>query len=163
MKYILAILISLFLILPSGVKAAQTCEVPSNKIAEYNRCQIDMPDQDCDKQYRTLCRGTSAVDSVFGIIRLPGSISSIPRGAEGINNLIRVGIDLLFIVGAVMSLFFVIWGAIDYMSAGGRKDGAAEARKKITYALIGLMLLGLSFFIVRFVGMIVGLGDFFNF
>lgn len=138
-----------------------------------NGCWESNPreEKDCSKAPAACnkpCSGSKigtedSVQKVFGKIVPPPAIQSIGFGAEGINQLIRVGINLLFIVGAVACLFFVIWGAIQYMSAGTQKDGAAEARKKITYALTGLALLGLSFFIVRLVGNIVGLGDLFEF
>lgn len=149
-----------------SVSAAQLCDVPMGKRDLYNQClNAGASESDCNKMYRTECRdsGSIQVESVFGKIQTPSQISGIPLGTAGINHLIRLGINLLFIVGAVSTLFFVIWGAIDYISAGTRKEGAAEARKKITYALIGLALLGLSFFIVRLVGNIVGLGELFQF
>lgn len=164
MKYILGILLLVIFVVPTPVWAVQSCNVPSDKIAAYNECQqAGVPD--CDKLYRTECREVSIsnIDSVFGVIKLPSQLSGIPRGGAGISQLIRVGIDLLFLLGAVLSLFFVMWGAIDYISSGSKKEGAAEARKKITYALVGLVLLGLSFVIVRLVGSIVGLKDYFNF
>lgn len=164
-KYFLILITAVVLALPAIVNAAQVCTVSSENLARYNECQNTpgMTAGDCDKLYRTNCNSTSSIEGVFGVIKLPSPISNIPRGTAGINQLIRVGIDLLFVFGAVSTLIFVVWGAIDYISSGDKKDGAAEARKKITYALIGLMLLGTSFFIVRFVGMIVGLGDLFQF
>lgn len=105
----------------------------------------------------------TGVEGVFGKITLPLQIRNIGEGALGINNFLKTSINLIFLVGAILCLFFVLWGALEYMSAGARKDGAAEARKKITYALIGLIILGMSFFIVRLVGAIVGLDQYFQF
>lgn len=164
MKYILGLLLLVIFVIPTPVRAVQSCSVPSDKIDAYNECQqAGVPD--CDKLYRTECRevSTSNIDSVFGVIKLPSQIAEIPRGAAGINQLIRVAIDLIFVIGIVSCLFFVLWGAVDYISSGSKKEGAADARKKITYALVGLVLLGLSFVIVRLVGTIVGLESFFKF
>jgi hypothetical protein len=165
MKYLILLVLLVAMIYPQSVDAAKVCEVPSDKLDAYNQCQQVLSGAECDKTYRTSCRELSAVEveSVFGKIQTPSQISGIPLGTAGINHLIRLGINLLFIVGAISTLFFVIWGAIDYISAGTRKEGAAEARKKITYALMGLVLLGLSFFVVRLVGNIVGLGELFQF
>ena len=71
--------------------------------------------------------------------------------------------NLLFILGAILVLIYFIWGALEWMTSGGNKDGAAAARKRITYALVGLALLGLSFVILRTLGFILGFENVFNF
>jgi NADH:ubiquinone oxidoreductase subunit 6 (subunit J) len=65
-------------------------------------------------------------------------------------------ITLFFTVGAIGVIIYFIWGAVDWILAGGDKEKISSARKKITNALIGLTLLALAFVIIAVVGEIVG-------
>lgn len=73
-----------------------------------------------------------------------------------LNILLKNAFTLVFSVAALMVLVMLIWGAISWITSGGDKDAVAAARKRIINALIGLAILALAFFIVRFVGQIVG-------
>lgn len=54
-----------------------------------------------------------------------------------LRNFVRIG----FIVGAVVFLFMLIWGGIEYISAGGEKEKISSSTKRITNALIGIFIL----------------------
>lgn len=53
---------------------------------------------------------------------------------------------------AVLSVVFLIWGGIKWITAAGDKTKIDSARRTILYAIIGLVLSFLSFMIVAFVG-----------
>jgi hypothetical protein len=77
--------------------------------------------------------------------------------AEGIVQTILLNIiNLFFTVGGIGVLIFFLWGAVDWIFSGGDKEKVAGARKKMTNAIIGLVLLALSFAIIRTVGAIAG-------
>lgn len=59
---------------------------------------------------------------------------------------------LVFVIASVIALFFMIWGGIQWIMSEGDKSKVQAARMRITYALIGLVLMFLSFFIVNLVG-----------
>lgn len=82
----------------------------------------------------------------------------VPAPAQGgiVGTVLKNAISLLFIVGGIGVLIYFIWGALDWILSGGDKEKVASARKKITNAIIGLILLSLSYFIVGLVGDIVG-------
>lgn len=73
-----------------------------------------------------------------------------------LNEILKNAFTLVFSVSALLVLVMLIWGAISWIMSGGDKDAVASARKRIINALIGLAILALAFFIVRFVGQIVG-------
>lgn len=89
---------------------------------------------------------------------LPGPYEINPDGViptGGINkleNIIQVGITLLFIVATLLALFFLIYGGIRWITSGGSKEGIDAARKTITYAIIGLVISFLAFFIINTIG-----------
>ena len=83
------------------------------------------------------------------------------NGLSLFENIIKWGITVTLIAAVLLTLFFFIWGGIQWITSGGEKEKVAGARKKITYAAIGLIITLLSFFIVNFVGGLFGV-DFFT-
>ena len=55
--------------------------------------------------------------------------------------LLRNIINLVFIVAAVLVLFYLVWGAINWITSGGDKGKVEDARNKITAAVIGILIL----------------------
>lgn len=87
----------------------------------------------------------------------PGNIPvDISLGA-----LIANTLQIMVIVGGLAALVFLVWGALDWILAGGDKEKLAGARKKIINTIVGLALLALSGFIVGLLGAILGI-DIFN-
>ena len=53
---------------------------------------------------------------------------------------IRTLLNLLLGVAGVISFVMLLWGGLQWILAGGDKEGTEKARKKITAALIGLAI-----------------------
>jgi cytochrome bd-type quinol oxidase subunit 2 len=53
---------------------------------------------------------------------------------------LRTLINVLMGVSGVVSFIFLLWGGLQWILAGGDKEGTEKARKKITSALIGLAI-----------------------
>lgn len=88
-----------------------------------------------------------------------GAQSNIGPGAQAeglVQTIILNIITLFFAVGGIGVIIFFIWGAVDWIMSGGDKEKVSNARKKMTNAIIGLVILALSFAIIRVVGAIVG-------
>lgn len=64
---------------------------------------------------------------------------------------VQVTLVLIF----VLALIFIIISGIKWITAGGDKTKVQSARGTLTYAIIGLVLALLSFFIVNFVGQLI--------
>jgi VIT1/CCC1 family predicted Fe2+/Mn2+ transporter len=68
-----------------------------------------------------------------------------------VNNVIKQGINILsFVVGAI-SVVMVIIGGLKYVTSGGDSGNVTGAKNTILYAVIGLVVVALAQFIVRFV------------
>jgi hypothetical protein len=89
---------------------------------------------------------------------LPKTNMGVPAaaGSNIIGTVLKNTISLFFIVGGLATLIYFVWGATDWIMSGGDKEKVAGARKKMTNAVIGLVLLSLSYFLVGLVGDIVG-------
>lgn len=64
------------------------------------------------------------------------------QNIAGLNvpQLIGAGINLALIAAALISFFFLLIGGVQWILAGGDKEGTEKARKRITNALIGLAI-----------------------
>lgn len=78
------------------------------------------------------------------------------NGGQFLNVIIKNAFSAIFGIAAVLLIFMLLWGGIDWIMSGGDKEKAASARKKITSALIGLVVIGFTFFIASVIGQIVG-------
>ncbi len=67
----------------------------------------------------------------------------------------------LITVGAIIVVIYFLWGAIEWIVAGGDQGKVAKARDRMTQAAIGLVLLVGSFTIIAFLSMVF-FGDNFN-
>jgi len=76
------------------------------------------------------------------------------EGASIIARLIAIFLQIIFIGGAVALLFMLLWGGVQWITAGGDKDKTASAQKKITGAIIGFAAVACAMTIVTLVGYI---------
>lgn len=78
--------------------------------------------------------------------------NTVPTGGfDKFQDILQVGLTALFIVAFVLALIFLIWGGIQWTTSGGDKEGIQKARLKLTYAIIGLVVTVLAFFIVNII------------
>jgi hypothetical protein len=86
--------------------------------------------------------------------------SEIPTGGiepGGKGNIILLNsITLLLVTTIILSLFFLIFGGIKWTTSSGDKAKLDSARKTIIYALVGLIISFLSFFIISIIGSFFG-------
>lgn len=61
-----------------------------------------------------------------------------------------------FIVGGIIFLFMLIVGSVEWITAGGEKEKAGNASKRITSAVVGIAILFSVFIIVRVVQVVFG-------
>jgi len=77
-----------------------------------------------------------------------------PTGAEtnvSIEKIPQFIITLLFVLGIVIALAFLIYGGIKWIISGGDKANVDAARKHIVAAIIGLVIVVSAFIILNFV------------
>lgn len=84
---------------------------------------------------------------IFGKILPASPLPSGVTGADGINRILSNVIILFFSAATVSFVIMFLWGAVQIILSQGDKEALAKARGKITWAIIGVFLLALSFFI----------------
>lgn len=65
-------------------------------------------------------------------------------------------INLILVLAGVVAFFFLLWGGLQWILAGGDKDGTEKARKRITAALIGLVIVFSAYAIIFLAGAFLG-------
>jgi len=92
-------------------------------------------------------------------------ISNGTKATGNIGLILKNVIILFFTVGGLGFTIMIFWGAVDWILSGGDKEKIAGARKRITTAITGLVVLSLSFLIMVIAGQVLSIdalqfGDF---
>ena len=75
----------------------------------------------------------------------------ITSGPEIIQLFLTNFIEIALVAASVIFLFMLLAGGFSWISSGGDKEGIQKARLKLTYAIIGLVVTTLAFFIVNII------------
>lgn len=70
---------------------------------------------------------------------------------DKINNIITVVINAFSLVVGIASVIMIIIGGLRYIISGGEAGNVTSAKNTILYAIIGLVVVALAQFIVKFV------------
>ncbi len=69
---------------------------------------------------------------------------------------IRVLDMVFFFLGAVV-VIYLIFGALKFVTSGGDPKAVTSAKNTMTYAILGLIIILLSFLVLNFIGNFLGL------
>ncbi len=74
-----------------------------------------------------------------------GSVANVDTRFDTLKNytpsdFLRTILNLMLGIAGVASFIILLWGGLQWILAGGDKEGTEKARKKITAALIGLAI-----------------------
>ncbi|MDP3941301.1 MAG: pilin [bacterium] len=67
-------------------------------------------------------------------------------------------VQFIFVIAVILALGFLVYGGIRWITSGGDKEGVAKARGTIIAAIIGLIVIVFSYFILNFVLTFLGVG-----
>lgn len=84
--------------------------------------------------------------------KVVNGVASIGCVKDLLSNFINAALGL----AGVVALILIIWGGISYITSAGNPDQVARARSTIMYAIIGLVVVLASFFIVNMTGRFIG-------
>ena len=79
--------------------------------------------------------------------------SYIPQGGLGNLEVYLQRFMMVFLfLGISFALIYIVWGGLQWTQSQGDKQKVSAARSKITWAIVGLIILFLSYFFVAAVG-----------
>ncbi len=67
-------------------------------------------------------------------------------------------INSALILSGVVAVVLIIWSGFQYVTSNGDKEKVDSARKRLTYAIIGLVFIFSSFMILKFISTFTGVG-----
>lgn len=98
----------------------------------------------------SLCKGADTLQ----ISANPGAAdctTSATGTEDRVNNLITQIINIISVIVGIVAVIMIIWGGFKYITSGGDSGNVTGAKNTILYAIIGLIIVALAQFIVRFV------------
>ncbi|MDO8341446.1 MAG: hypothetical protein Q7T59_05745 [Candidatus Woesebacteria bacterium] len=95
----------------------------------------------------------------FGPLGLEG-------GQDGVSvfvNFLSSAIGLITIIAIIWFIFIFLMGAVGIISSGGDKNSLESAKKKISSGVIGIAVTILAIFIIKLIGVLLGITDILDF
>lgn len=73
-------------------------------------------------------------------------------GLEGAGaNLIQLAINLLFVFGIITAIVFIFISGIQWIMSGGEKQKLQNARNRLVYSFVGLIVIVIAFTIINII------------
>lgn len=83
---------------------------------------------------------------------IPVSPVETPKGAipiTAISDIIGNALSLVIIAAGLLTVGYLIWGGIEWLTSGGEKASYEAARNRITHAFLGLGIVLASYLIIK--------------
>ncbi len=95
----------------------------------------------------SLCGGTVNLS----VSENAGNCAAINNSANQVNNALHSGINIFSIIVGIIAVIMIIIGGFKYITSGGSTDKVSSAKNTLIYAIVGLIIVALAQFIVKFV------------
>ena len=87
--------------------------------------------------------------SIYGTpIPAPG-VPQFKGGGDALGQILGLAMSFLFLGAVLIGLGYIIWGSIDFITSRGEKEKRHSARRKITYSVIGMAVIFLSYLFIK--------------
>lgn len=97
----------------------------------------------------------AGINSSGDALEIEGPLKNITHIAD----LINILFTFIYPLAAILMFLFLVWGGYDFLLSGGNPEKIKSGKARITYALVGFLLLITSFLIVRLIARIFGLTE----
>lgn len=84
------------------------------------------------------------------------STTFAPAKFATIGGLLNLVIPLITIVAALLLLAMLMMGGFTWLTAGGDHKRVEEAQKRITFAILGFIIIVIAYLVTKIVGYITG-------
>ncbi len=115
--------------------------VPLATIGQVNAQGVDIQEG--------LCQGSDI--NVVNAGNPTGNCSNVTNSGQNLNTLLVQIVNIISVVVGVVAVIMIIFGGFRYITSGGDSGKVGNAKNTILYAIIGLVIVALAQFIVRFV------------
>jgi hypothetical protein len=85
------------------------------------------------------------------ILKLPDfGIEGFKFGTSKLGEVISQALIVIYFICTFVAFFWLVWGAFEYITAGGEKEKLAHAKNRIMWAIVGLLIILASFMIAQY-------------
>lgn len=77
--------------------------------------------------------------------------SCTAAGSITLNNALKAVLNILSFIAGIAAVIMIILSGLKYITSGGDSSSIASAKSGLIYAIVGLIVVAMSQFIVRFV------------
>jgi uncharacterized membrane protein len=88
-------------------------------------------------------------------INPPGNVPS--GGPSQMASILGDLIQFLMVLGILLSLIYLVWAGANWIMSSGDKQKLASAKQKLIYAIVGLIVIFFSFFLVSIISAVIGI------
>ncbi len=81
----------------------------------------------------------------------PCPAGAVRCGETSLTSLLQTIINYMLAFAGLIAVIFLIWGGFQYITAGGNEETAEKGKGTVVNAIIGLVIIGLSYVIVNVV------------
>jgi len=127
-------LVLICLVVLSGVFTVQLLNVPQASAQLFKDATSEA------------CKGTQLSGATSG-----SAADCVPSERQRIDNTIKTAVNLLSLIVAIAAVVVIIVNGFRFVVSGGDSNSVGNAKKGIIYAVVGLIVVALAQFIVRFV------------
>lgn len=79
--------------------------------------------------------------------------AGVPEGGlTYLGGVLRNGLTIMIILAVFFALIFIVWSGLQWISSGGDKNKLAQARGRLTWAIVGLIITFATFFFLSAIG-----------
>lgn len=84
---------------------------------------------------------------------IPTIPEKIPTGGLlTLEKTLQVSFSILIIAAILLAIFFILFSGIQWITSGGDKQKLQAARNRLTFAIVGLLIVFLAVLIVNLIG-----------
>ncbi|HEV2339722.1 MAG TPA: hypothetical protein VGT05_03055 [Patescibacteria group bacterium] len=93
----------------------------------------------------------SATSSAFADSTCPtgGGFNALCFQASQLGHVVGTAITFVFVITGIIALFYLVWGGIKWLMSGGDEKAVETAQHHIVAAIIGLVIIFLSYLVVN--------------
>ncbi len=112
--------------------------------------------------YAAAVGGLLAVSPLSALAAFQGNINlNVPGQFQPVtgytpSGFVQGAINILLVAAGLVAFFWLLVGGVQWITAGGDKEGTEKARKRITAALIGLAIVFSVFALVKILEQVFG-------
>lgn len=88
------------------------------------------------------------------VLNLPGNVTidgplNATSNFTNLASLVNNSLTYVFAIAGILLLLYLIWGGFDYLTSMGDPKKAETANKKLSSAIIGIIIIFISYWIVQ--------------